>query len=205
MLHVTHSGRGFDKNTITQLRKRFPNLYISAPYVDADFDQDDDFEEINEAFKKLQNYQVYEPKNEANAQKMLKMVQQYRLEISPKWFDETWENIFKHFYGKALNCKNMQEKQTLIKQFYEITQLAKPYLPKTTSWTHLLPYGYDLWEYVHSAEIWYALRRADFNATHLAFAQQQLAICVSIEQKQGYKEEFAGLQDLADELAAKLA
>jgi hypothetical protein len=204
VLYVTHSGRGFDENTITQLRKRFPNLYISAPYVDADFAQDDAFEKINTAFDKQQNYQDYQPKNEANAQKMLNMIQQHRLEISPKWFDETWENIFKHFEGKAGNCENASEKQALIKQLYDIVQLAKPFIPKTASWTHLMPYGYDLWEYVHSAEIWYALRRADFNATHLAFAQQQLAICLAVEQKQGRSKEFASLQGLADELAAEL-
>jgi hypothetical protein len=135
---------------------------------------------------------------------MLNMIQQHRLEISPKWFDETWENIFKHFEGKAGNCENASEKQALIKQLYDIVQLAKPFIPKTASWTHLMPYGYDLWEYVHSAEIWYALRRADFNATHLAFAQQQLAICLAVEQKQGRSKEFASLQGLADELAAEL-
>jgi hypothetical protein len=206
VLYVASSGKGFDKTTIQTLRKRLPNLYISAPYLDADFAQDDAFEAINAHFDKLQNYQDFQPKNEANVQKMLNMIQQYHLEISPKWFDKTWENIFKHMEGKARNCDNMQEKSTLIKQFYDTVQLAKPFIPKTASWTHLLPYGYDLWEYVQSVEIWYVLRRADFNATHLAWALQQLAICLAKEQKRlSWRKRFASLQDLADELAAELA
>jgi hypothetical protein len=205
VLYVTNSGRGFGNKTITQLRKRFPNLYISAPYVDADFDQDAAFEKINESFKELQNYQTYQPKNEKNMQEMLNMVQQYRLEISPKWFEKTWLHILMHLEGKARHCNDAIEKSLLVKAFYDATQLLKPWVPKTASWTHLMTHAYDLWELVYSAEIWYALRRADFNATHLAFAQQQLAICVGVEQKQGHRKEFIGLQELADELAAELA
>ncbi len=203
VLYVTKDSHGFDKNTIQTLRQRLPNLTIYAPYVEAGFAEDIAFKKINEAFDKLQNYQVYQPKNEENVQKMLSMVQEYRLEISPKWFDKTWENILKHLEGKARSCEDVSTKKTYIKQLVEVATIVKPLIPKTASWTHLMTYGYDLWELVYSAEVWYALRREDHNATHLAFALEQLAICVAVEQKQGHRQEFTGLLEIALEIQTK--
>ena len=197
VLYVAKDGRGFDKNTIQTLRQRLPNLYISAPYVDAKFPKDLTIEGMNNVFEKTRNYQVYEQKNDVNVQKMLEFVQEHRLNISPKWFDKTWENILKHLEGKARSCDDAADKKVLIKQLYETTQIVKPLNPKTASWTHLMRYGYDLWELVYSAEIWYALRREDHNATHLAWALAQLHICVAVEQRQGHRKEFAGLLELA--------
>ena len=197
VLYVAKDGRGFDKNTIQTLRQRLPNLYISAPYVDAKFPKDLTIEGMNNVFEKTRNYQVYEQKNDVNVQKMLEFVQEHRLNISPKWFDKTWENILKHLEGKARSCDDAADKKVLIKQLDETTQIVKPLIPKTASWTHLMRYGYDLWELVYSAEIWYALRREDHNATHLALALAQLAICVAVEQRQGHRQEFAGLLELA--------
>lgn len=197
VLYVAKDGRGFDKNTIQTLRQRLPNLYISAPYVDAKFPKDLTIEGMNNVFEKTRNYQVYEQKNDVNVQKMLEFVQEHRLNISPKWFDKTWENILKHLEGKARSCDDAADKKVLIKQLDETTQIVKPLIPKTASWTHLMRYGYDLWELVYSAEIWYALRREDHNATHLARALAQLAICVAVEQRQGHRQEFAGLLELA--------
>ena len=197
VLYIAKDGRGFDKNTIQTLRQRLPNLYISAPYVDAKFPKDLTIEGMNNVFEKTRNYQVYEQKNDVNVQKMLEFVQEHRLNISPKWFDKTWENILKHLEGKARSCDDAADKKVLIKQLYETTQIVKPLNPKTASWTHLMRYGYDLWELVYSAEIWYALRREDHNATHLAWALAQLHICVAVEQRQGHRKEFAGLLELA--------
>jgi Leucine rich repeat len=200
VLYVTKSGKGFDKDVIQTLRQRLPHVYISAPYADAGFAQDKAFEEINEAFKKIQNYQYFVLENEDNVKKMLAMVLQHRLEISPKWFDKTWANILEHLDAKAGNCIDLEAKHVYIKEFLDVATLVKPYIPKTASWTHLMSYGYDLWESVQRAEIWYALRRPDQTAEHLAWAQAQLDICLPIEQKQGYRHIFAGLQELADTL-----
>lgn len=203
MLYITKDTGGIPKETITALRKRLPNLYICAPYAKFCFEHDDAFEKINENFEKTQNYQNYEPKNEATVQQMLSMVQEHRQNISPKWFEKTWLHILMHHEGKARNCENVAEKSKLILQFVEATQLLKPNIAKTASWTHLNSYSYDLWELVYSAEIWYALRRDDHNVEHLNWAHKQLEIYLPIEQKQGHRKEFAGLYDLAMQMQTK--
>lgn len=203
MLYITKDNSGITADTITALRNRLPNLYICAPCAKFGFAQDDSFEKLNTQFEKVQNYQKYEPKNEATVQKMLAMVQEHRLNISPKWFDKTWLHILMHLEGKARDCDDKSEKSKLVKYFLDVTQLLKPHIAKTASWTHLTTYGYDLWELVYNAEIWYALRREDHNATHLAWALEQLAIYLPIEQKQGHRQEFAGLHELALQLQTK--
>jgi hypothetical protein len=203
MLYITKDNGGMTADTISALRKRMPNLYICAPYAKFGFAMDDSFEKLNTQFEKVQNYQAYEPKNEATVQQMLTMVQEHRHNISPKWFDKTWLHILMHLEGKARDCDDMAGKSKLIKDFLDVTQLLKPHIAKTASWTHLTRYGYDLWELVYSAEIWYALRRADHNAEHLAWALEQFAIYLPIEQKQGHRKEFAGLYEIALELKAK--
>jgi Leucine rich repeat len=200
VLYVTKSQCGFDQNAIKALRQHLPDLYISAPYAHAGFSKDSVFKKINESFDKTRNYQDHNPKNDANVEKMLEMVQQYRLDISPQWFDKTWENILKHLEAKARACEDLTEKRMHIKTLANTAALLQPYIPKTATWTHLMRYGYDLWEHVHSAAIWYALRREDHNEEHRRWAQEQLAICLPIEQRSGYRHEFANLQALADEL-----
>ena len=203
MLYISKDASGITKETITALRTRLPKLIICAPYAKFDFAHDAEFEKINESFEKTQNYQKYEPKNEAIVQQMLSLVQTHRLDISPQWFDKTWLNILTHLEGKASQCENMAEKSKLIKHFLDATQLLKPYITKTSSWTHLIAYGYDLWQLVNSAEIWYLLRREDHSAEHLIWAIEQLKICLPIEQKKGLYKEFAELYKLAQELQAK--
>ena len=134
---------------------------------------------------------------------MLSMAEEHRPNISSKWFDKTWLHILMHLEGKARSCDDMTEKSQHIQHFLDVTQLLKPLIAKTVSWTHLTTYGYDLWELVYSAEICYALRRADHNATHLAWALEQLAIYLPIEQKQGHRKEFADLYEIVLELKAK--
>lgn len=201
MLYITKDNGGIKADTITALRNRLPDLYICAPYAKFGFAMDDSFEKLNTQFEKVQNYQAYEPKNEATVQQMLTMVQQHRHNISPKWFDKTWENILGYLDAKARHCTVAADKKMLVKQLYDTSQILKPYIPKTASWTHLMLYGYDLWQAVYSAEIWYALRHEDHNATHLAWALQQLEACVAVEQKQGNRKEFASLLELAQEMA----
>lgn len=203
VLYVTKGGCGFDKNAIQAIRQRLPNLIIIAPYLDAGFEQDAAFKQINEAFDKTSNYQLYEPKNDERVQEMLMLVQKHRLNISPQWFFKTWENILKHIDGKARNCTDASLKKTYIKQVYDATQIVKPFVPKTASWTHLNCYSYDLWELVHAAEIWYALRREDHAPEHLTWALAQLAICLPIEQKRGIRQEFAELNELALKMQTK--
>ncbi len=203
VLYVTKGGRGFDKNSIQAIRKRLPNLVIIAPYVDAGFEADAAFKKINEAFEKTSNYQRYEPKNDDRVQEMLMLVQEQRLNSSPQWFFKTWENILKHLDGKARDCTDAALKKTYIKQLFDETKIVKPFVPKMASWTHLDNYGYDLWEFIHAAEIWHALRREDYQPEHLSWALAQLANCLPVEQKRGIRREFAGLNELALEMQTK--
>lgn len=196
MLHIGGMGFGMDKDKIDAIRQRLPKLYISAPNISGAFAQENAFKQLN------QQLNMAKARGEATQlgaimKDMLQALPEHKLAISPKMFELTAANLLKHCDETARNCKMPAKKPVLIKQFYDATVLLKPLLPKTASWTHLMPNGYDLWEKTHMAEVWYALRREDHSAEHLNWALKQLAICLPVEQKQGHRKEFAGLYELA--------
>lgn len=203
VLRIERSAQNFTEATFKAIRQAMPQLYIIAPYIDATFTADAPLIKLSEAFELLQSkqsYRAYTQDNDATALAMFNYVLQHRTDISPKIFQSTCATVLKQFEQKAHACEDVLLKKTRIKHLANIAEQLQPYIPPTASWTHLLEFGaYKLWEQVHSDLIWYALRRADHNQTHMTWALAQLEICLPIGAKTN-SNEFNEMYNLANEL-----